>query len=76
VSPSAAKTKPGRVAAPPSPPTVYVAAKRIEPGERAELKARFGFDRNERFTVLAFAQGRWFAAAREIKLARDPSDRP
>ncbi len=60
----------------PKPPTVFIAAKQIKAGEPARFEASFEFDRNERFTLLAFAQGRWFGAAREIKLAREVSDRP
>ncbi len=54
-----------------APPTVFVAAKLIEPGEAPVLTARFDFQRNERFTLLAYAQGRWFATSREIKLAKE-----
>lgn len=60
----------------PKASTVFIAAKQLKPGEPARLDADFAFSRNERFTLLAFAQGRWFGAAREIKLARDVSDRP
>lgn len=59
------------------PPTVFIAAKQFAMGEPAQLKFEFDFSRNERFTVLAFAQGRWFGATREMKLARETSsDRP
>lgn len=60
----------------PKPPTVFIAARQLKAGEPARFDANFEFTRNERFTVLAYAQGRWFGAAREIKLAREVSDRP
>lgn len=60
----------------PKPPTVFIAAKQLKAGEPARLDANFEFGRNERFTLLVFAQGRWFGAAREVKLAREVSDRP
>ncbi len=67
---------PATLASLPSRPTVLIAAKQIEPGQAAEMVASFDFQRNEKFTLLAFAQGRWFGTAREIKLATAPSDRP
>ena len=63
-----------RVAPPPMvavvPPTVLISAVRLAPGAPAVLKARFNFQRNERFTMLVFAQGRWFATSREVKVAQ------
>lgn len=59
---------------PARPPTVLIAARQFANGERPQFEAEFQFNRNERFTLLAFAQGRWFGAAREIKLAREVSD--
>lgn len=68
-----ARPRPGAAVPPNSPPpspTVLLAAVQLKPGEAPTLKARVAVDRNERFTTLVFAQGRWFFTARELKLAR------
>lgn len=67
------RARPGAAVAqnsPPPAPTVFLAAVQLKPGEAPTLKARVEIDRNERFTTLVFAQGRWFFTARELKLAR------
>lgn len=56
-------------AAPKAAPTLLVAAARIDPGQSPTLDFDFELDRPESLTLLAFAQGRWFATQREIKLA-------
>ena len=66
----------GLAAAPPAQPSVFVAAKRFEPGDAPELKASFELVAADAVTMFAYAQGRWFVTGREIKLARPPSAQP
>jgi hypothetical protein len=60
----------------PAMPSVYIAAKRFEPGETPEIKASFELGAADAVTMFAYAQGRWFVTGREIKLARPPSALP
>lgn len=75
---AAVKAGAGPTARPAAPatPSVYIAAKRFEPGEAPELKATFELGAADAVTMFAYAQGRWFVTGREIKLARPPSLQP
>ena len=54
------------------PPAIQalVAAQRFAPGRRATLHAEFEVGASQWMTLIAFAQGRWFVAAREIKVGK------
>ena len=69
-------TGPAAASKPSPAPTVFIAARKIEPGETPELKASFDFSGPDALTLLAYAQGRWFITGREIKLARPPLAQP
>lgn len=67
--PATSAASPAPVAPPPMP-SVLVAARQYEPGEKSAFSTDFPYQAREIFTLFAFAQGRWYSTAREIKPAR------
>lgn len=58
---------------PPPIPTVWIASKEVAPLDAATLTARVDFSRRENYYLLVQAQGKWYGAAREVKLATKPA---
>lgn len=58
---------------PPTEVPVLVTAELVVAGRPAKLQTTFPVTTTEAFTLLAFAQGRWFSAVREIKVGKPPS---
>lgn len=63
---------PGVPAPPPvsGPPNVLLAGRVIAPGQPAQLTENVSISARQWLTLLAFAQGRWFAVTREVKVGR------
>lgn len=52
------------------PQKVVVHAERYAPGAAAEAEVEIVADARQYLTLLAFSRGRWFVAARDVKLGR------
>lgn len=61
-APPPAKTPPGA--------PVLIGAMLLRSGQEPTMTLRLEIERNETFTLLAFAQGRWFMASRQVKVGK------